>query len=179
MQGVRESILPSPPLTRECDGTTVGRMDPVLEIALRLVGAVIGLNRDLHGKPTGVRTMGLVSQPRFGIDRCCGRSCRRQWRCNPRLLERGSRKRPKPSTMREPSIHPKYHLRCSSNGLKVLPIHAASKTRRGTTAFLRSLSTRTETEVSLDPSKTQARQPVCSSKPAREVADTSRFEQLR
>jgi putative Mg2+ transporter-C (MgtC) family protein len=40
-------------------------MDPVLEIALRLmaatlVGSVIGLNRDLHGKPTGVRTMGLV-----------------------------------------------------------------------------------------------------------------------
>jgi len=41
-------------------------MDPTLEIALRLVvatfvGTVIGLNRDLHGKPTGVRTMGLVS----------------------------------------------------------------------------------------------------------------------
>ncbi len=40
-------------------------MDPVLEMALRLVtatlvGGVIGLNRDLHGKPTGVRTMGLV-----------------------------------------------------------------------------------------------------------------------
>jgi putative Mg2+ transporter-C (MgtC) family protein len=35
------------------------------EIALRLaaatvVGAVIGLNRDLHGKPTGVRTLGIV-----------------------------------------------------------------------------------------------------------------------
>ena len=26
-----------------------------------LVGAVIGLNRDLHGKPTGVRTLGLVA----------------------------------------------------------------------------------------------------------------------
>lgn len=41
-------------------------MDPILEITLRLVvativGGVIGLNRDLHGKPTGVRTMGLVS----------------------------------------------------------------------------------------------------------------------
>ena len=40
-------------------------MDPVQEIALRLiaatlVGGAIGLNRDLHGKPTGVRTMGLV-----------------------------------------------------------------------------------------------------------------------
>src|ERR1700681_4462692 len=36
-----------------------------IEIALRLsaatlIGGVIGLNRDLHGKPTGVRTMGLV-----------------------------------------------------------------------------------------------------------------------
>ena len=36
-----------------------------LEIALRLcaaalVGAAMGLNRDLHGKPTGVRTLGLV-----------------------------------------------------------------------------------------------------------------------
>ena len=36
-----------------------------LEIALRLglaalVGAALGLNRELHGKPTGVRTLGLV-----------------------------------------------------------------------------------------------------------------------
>ena len=36
-----------------------------LEIALRLgaatlVGVALGLNRDLHGKPTGVRTLGLV-----------------------------------------------------------------------------------------------------------------------
>jgi putative Mg2+ transporter-C (MgtC) family protein len=41
-------------------------MDKTLEIALRLVvatllGGVVGLNRDLHGKPTGVRTMGLVA----------------------------------------------------------------------------------------------------------------------
>jgi len=28
--------------------------------AATLIGAVIGLNRDLHGKPTGVRTLGLV-----------------------------------------------------------------------------------------------------------------------
>ena len=28
--------------------------------AATLVGCLIGLNRDLHGKPTGVRTMGLV-----------------------------------------------------------------------------------------------------------------------
>jgi putative Mg2+ transporter-C (MgtC) family protein len=53
------------PLPRRAEWTKVGRMDPVLEIALRLVaatlvGGVIGLNRDLHGKPTGVRTMGLV-----------------------------------------------------------------------------------------------------------------------
>ena len=37
-----------------------------LDIALRLsaasvVGVVLGLNRDLHGKPTGVRTLALVS----------------------------------------------------------------------------------------------------------------------
>src|SRR6266478_3966658 len=36
-----------------------------LDIALRLgaatlVGVGLGLNRDLHGKPTGVRTLGLV-----------------------------------------------------------------------------------------------------------------------
>lgn len=36
------------------------------DMALRLVvatliGGLIGLNRDLHGKPTGVRTMGLVA----------------------------------------------------------------------------------------------------------------------
>ena len=36
-----------------------------IEIALRLsaatlIGGVLGLNRDLHGKPTGVRTLGLV-----------------------------------------------------------------------------------------------------------------------
>ena len=36
-----------------------------LEIALRLgaaalIGILLGLNRDLHGKPTGVRTLGLV-----------------------------------------------------------------------------------------------------------------------
>jgi putative Mg2+ transporter-C (MgtC) family protein len=37
----------------------------IAEIALRLglatvVGMALGLNRDLHGKPTGVRTLGLV-----------------------------------------------------------------------------------------------------------------------
>jgi putative Mg2+ transporter-C (MgtC) family protein len=36
-----------------------------IEIALRLgaatvIGGVLGLNRDLHGKPTGIRTLGLV-----------------------------------------------------------------------------------------------------------------------
>jgi putative Mg2+ transporter-C (MgtC) family protein len=36
-----------------------------IEITLRLsaatlIGGVLGLNRDLHGKPTGVRTLGLV-----------------------------------------------------------------------------------------------------------------------
>jgi putative Mg2+ transporter-C (MgtC) family protein len=29
-------------------------------LAATLVGGVLGLNRDLHGKPTGVRTLGLV-----------------------------------------------------------------------------------------------------------------------
>jgi putative Mg2+ transporter-C (MgtC) family protein len=29
--------------------------------AATLIGAVIGLDRDLHGKPTGVRTMGIVA----------------------------------------------------------------------------------------------------------------------
>jgi putative Mg2+ transporter-C (MgtC) family protein len=38
----------------------------ISDIALRLgaatlIGVVIGLNRDLHGKPTGVRTLGLVA----------------------------------------------------------------------------------------------------------------------
>jgi putative Mg2+ transporter-C (MgtC) family protein len=37
----------------------------IVDIVLRVVvaavvGALIGLNRDLHGKPTGVRTLGLV-----------------------------------------------------------------------------------------------------------------------
>lgn len=42
-------------------------MDTSLELviaarlgAATLIGALIGLNRDLHGKPTGVRTLGLV-----------------------------------------------------------------------------------------------------------------------
>ena len=40
-------------------------MSPTADIILRLCaaalsGAVIGLNRDLHGKPTGVRTLGVV-----------------------------------------------------------------------------------------------------------------------
>jgi putative Mg2+ transporter-C (MgtC) family protein len=38
----------------------------IWEIVLRLgaaviIGGVLGLNRDLHGKPTGVRTLGLVA----------------------------------------------------------------------------------------------------------------------
>jgi putative Mg2+ transporter-C (MgtC) family protein len=41
-------------------------MMEVFEIVIRLtaatiVGAAIGLNRDLHGKPTGVRTLGIVA----------------------------------------------------------------------------------------------------------------------
>lgn len=29
-------------------------------LAATMVGGLLGLNRDLHGKPTGVRTLGLV-----------------------------------------------------------------------------------------------------------------------
>jgi len=37
-------------------------LDSTLRIVVAtLVGVVLGLNRDLHGKPTGVRTLGLVS----------------------------------------------------------------------------------------------------------------------
>jgi len=41
-------------------------MSDLPDIALRLgtatlIGVLIGLNRDLHGKPTGVRTLGLVA----------------------------------------------------------------------------------------------------------------------
>lgn len=36
-------------------------LDPALRlIAAMIAGMAIGLNRDLHGKPTGVRTLGLV-----------------------------------------------------------------------------------------------------------------------
>jgi putative Mg2+ transporter-C (MgtC) family protein len=40
-------------------------MSPLIDITLRLgtaalFGAMIGLNRDLHGKPTGMRTLGVV-----------------------------------------------------------------------------------------------------------------------
>lgn len=36
-------------------------LDIVLRvIAAAVIGALVGLNRDLHGKPTGVRTLGLV-----------------------------------------------------------------------------------------------------------------------
>lgn len=40
-------------------------MAPLIDITLRLgtaalFGAMIGLNRDLHGKPTGMRTLGVV-----------------------------------------------------------------------------------------------------------------------
>src|SRR4051794_4948060 len=44
----------------------------ILEIFLRLLGAgvvgcVIGFNRDLHGKPTGIRTLGLLAMGAAGI----------------------------------------------------------------------------------------------------------------
>ncbi len=39
----------------------MGTLEIVLRLGLAtLVGAALGLNRDLHSKPTGVRTLGLV-----------------------------------------------------------------------------------------------------------------------
>jgi putative Mg2+ transporter-C (MgtC) family protein len=43
-----------------------------LEIVFRIVGAaligcVVGFNRDLHGKPTGIRTLGLLAAGAAGI----------------------------------------------------------------------------------------------------------------
>lgn len=39
-----------------------GLLDPMLRLlAAALVGMAIGLNRDVNGKPTGMRTLGLVS----------------------------------------------------------------------------------------------------------------------
>ena len=39
----------------------MGIIDIVLRVLVAtVVGALVGLNRDLHGKPTGVRTLGLV-----------------------------------------------------------------------------------------------------------------------
>jgi putative Mg2+ transporter-C (MgtC) family protein len=39
-----------------------GMLDVFLRLgAATLCGMVLGLNRDLHGKPTGIRTLGLVS----------------------------------------------------------------------------------------------------------------------
>ena len=40
----------------------VDGLDPVFRLlAATAVGMVVGLNRDLHGKPTGTRTLGLVA----------------------------------------------------------------------------------------------------------------------
>lgn len=39
----------------------MGTLDIILRLVIATaVGAAVGLNRDLHGKPTGVRTLGLV-----------------------------------------------------------------------------------------------------------------------
>src|SRR5215471_19212166 len=43
-------------------GTMTDFADIVLRLsAATLIGAAVGLNRDLHGKPIGVRTLGLVA----------------------------------------------------------------------------------------------------------------------
>ena len=44
----------------------MGSLDQTVELALRLsaatiIGGLIGLNRDMHAKPAGLRTMGLVA----------------------------------------------------------------------------------------------------------------------
>src|SRR5438046_10605659 len=40
----------------------IGWLDIIIRLgAAMLIGGVIGLNRDLHHKPTGVRTLGLVA----------------------------------------------------------------------------------------------------------------------
>jgi putative Mg2+ transporter-C (MgtC) family protein len=40
----------------------IDSMDVILRLtAAALIGAAIGLDRDLRGKPTGVRTMGIVA----------------------------------------------------------------------------------------------------------------------
>jgi putative Mg2+ transporter-C (MgtC) family protein len=64
MTDVQHSTHPTAPDPLiHCLGTTL--MTNFAEIILRLggatlIGAAIGLNRDLHGKPIGVRTLGLV-----------------------------------------------------------------------------------------------------------------------
>jgi putative Mg2+ transporter-C (MgtC) family protein len=46
----------------EYDGAMLGRVDILLRLgSALLVGCAIGLNRELHKKPTGMRTLGLVA----------------------------------------------------------------------------------------------------------------------
>lgn len=52
-------------------------MNPGLDIVLRLVaamaaGMLLGLNRELHGKPTGMRTLGLVGLSTAAITQAAG-----------------------------------------------------------------------------------------------------------
>jgi putative Mg2+ transporter-C (MgtC) family protein len=65
LQNKRFSAASAPTATKD-ERARLSAMDlDTLDIALRLgaatlVGALLGLNRDLHGKATGVRTLGLV-----------------------------------------------------------------------------------------------------------------------
>src|SRR5215472_18092889 len=53
--------FPQPWPSLDCAAMDLDTLDIALRLGVAtLVGAVLGLNRDLHGKATGVRTLGLV-----------------------------------------------------------------------------------------------------------------------
>src|SRR6266853_381558 len=63
IMGSRRGVPAAADTTRTHRGAD--KMIDVAEVILRLggatlIGAAVGLNRDLHGKPIGVRTLGLV-----------------------------------------------------------------------------------------------------------------------
>jgi len=58
---VRSTPFAQPPPSLDCAAMDLDTLDIALRLgAATLVGALLGLNRDLHGKATGVRTLGLV-----------------------------------------------------------------------------------------------------------------------
>jgi putative Mg2+ transporter-C (MgtC) family protein len=61
---IQDARLP-PPTTRSA-GIEMTEFDQIAELTLRLtlataIGGAIGLNRDMHGKPAGLRMLGLVA----------------------------------------------------------------------------------------------------------------------